>query len=380
MTDGTAGTNAGSADERPLRRAGLVSAIQRYLIKRAEEQPDPAAYYHFLSMSMLSAMAVVPHIVYVVYFWIEGAPPLTVSHGISVLVYVFTYALLRRGYYKTASVVLSMEVVVSSLVMIYYVGTEAQSQFFMLLVAIAHMTVLKFVNKDRMLVMLILFACFFGSFFIGSFAEPVYASTVDDGLKYFNVDFIFLATVVILSTEKFVGNMTELSQENKLTELEKQANIDPLTGLYNRRFATEFFNKIRRGGPIANIELAMIDIDDFKLINDTYGHANGDKALVALSATLKSSLRQSDYVFRWGGEEFLIAMVNTDSESAFRVADTIRQRIEKNVINLDGREASFTITVGLSRLEPRQIDQSIIRCDKNLYKGKRAGKNQVVAE
>ena len=347
-------------------------------MRRADETADPVAYYHFVSLTILSVMAALPHLVYIVYFLYKDIPALAVSNALSIGIYICALIVLRFGYYKTVSIVISIEIVMSAFVTVYFVGSATYYQFFILLVAIAHLSVLKFMDRERVMFMLILFACFFGTFFIENYLTPAYASAIDEGFKYFNVDFIFLAVVVMLSIEKFVNGITSTIQETKMSELTNQAYRDPLTGLYNRRYAQIYFDNIKNSSPVPLVSAALLDIDNFKEINDTYGHTNGDKALVLLSGLLRLSLRQSDFVFRWGGEEFLIAMVNTDVEAGFAVVDSIRKRVEANEMDFDGKKVKFTITAGVARLDARSLEASLVRCDENLYTGKRSGKNVVV--
>ncbi|WP_201328158.1 GGDEF domain-containing protein [Thermotomaculum hydrothermale] len=164
-------------------------------------------------------------------------------------------------------------------------------------------------------------------------------------------------------------------------EQEKLALEDPLTGLLNRR-AIRFELKhhlqilLRRKIPFC---LVMVDIDDFKKINDTYGHNCGDKVLILVSDLLKKSVKTGDLIGRWGGEEFLLILTFSTQQEGFMVAERLRKKIEELKINCGTNEFSITATFGLSEFDPNMnIRQNIERVDRAMYEGKTTGKNKVV--
>lgn len=113
-------------------------------------------------------------------------------------------------------------------------------------------------------------------------------------------------------------------------ELYRLSTTDALTGLYNRRFATEIFIKLKDHADRYKTPLSilMIDIDKFKVINDTYGHEKGDEVLIRLAKLLREIVRASDFIVRWGGEEFLVILPNTDLLGASVAAEKIRAQVE----------------------------------------------------
>ena len=123
----------------------------------------------------------------------------------------------------------------------------------------------------------------------------------------------------------------------------------------------------------------MGDIDDFKKVNDTYGHDFGDIVLVEVSKSLKKSTRDDDYVCRWGGEEFLI-IINGNKKITKDVAERMRQTISEIEIPFGKETVHITMTFGITESIPGySVDKLIAIADENLYKGKQNGKNQVVA-
>ena len=170
-------------------------------------------------------------------------------------------------------------------------------------------------------------------------------------------------------------DITAIHNENKL--LETMAYNDSLTGIYNRQMFTkilekEIENKKRHGDKIS---LMMIDIDHFKMINDTYGHEIGDKVLVSLSKLISSSLRINDVFSRWGGEEFMILLPRTDVNVAHNKAQELRKLIEEYK---DTNIPSITISIGVTQMLDYDKEQSaFIRVDEALYKAK-VKRNDVV--
>ncbi len=160
------------------------------------------------------------------------------------------------------------------------------------------------------------------------------------------------------------------------------ASTDVLTGLNNRNSLTKDLQHSlglskRYNTPFS---LLMIDIDFFKKINDTHGHAAGDLALVAVAKSIKDSIRDSDVAFRYGGEEFVIILNNTGEPGTSLLAERIRQNIEDLVISTDDTELKLTTSVGSAILsESESCEELLKRADAALYQAKNSGRNRVVA-
>lgn len=168
--------------------------------------------------------------------------------------------------------------------------------------------------------------------------------------------------------------------ETKNLDLEKTANIDALTGLLNRRTIETYIKRTlhRARGEGKDFSFLMCDIDNFKHVNDTYGHDCGDQVLQNIAKLIKSELRPDDAVFRWGGEEIFI-VVNGGAYIAKAVAERCRKAIEESSVMYNGTEIKVTITIGgSSYYQGATRDDLINRADKHLYEGKQNGKNQVV--
>jgi diguanylate cyclase (GGDEF)-like protein len=161
--------------------------------------------------------------------------------------------------------------------------------------------------------------------------------------------------------------------------LKEKATIDPLTGLYNRsllQYALE--HTIRQSHRTSTaISLIMLDIDNFKSINDEYGHNVGDSVLESLGKLIRSYFRGSDIVFRIGGEEFLVLVHNTNEIGTLEIAEKLRLKIEEFPL-IPGR--TITASIGVAGIQPGMGWEEWMKlCDERMYRAKSNGKNQVVA-
>jgi diguanylate cyclase (GGDEF)-like protein len=128
----------------------------------------------------------------------------------------------------------------------------------------------------------------------------------------------------------------------------------------------------------SSFALIMLDLDHFKAINDRHGHGIGDAVLASTAARLSAKLRTTDLLGRWGGEEFLCLLTQTDPLAALQKAETLRQALEGQVVDLPGAALEVTASIGVAVYRPGQTLEAIIdAADQALYRAKRAGRNQV---
>jgi FOG: GGDEF domain len=173
--------------------------------------------------------------------------------------------------------------------------------------------------------------------------------------------------------------LSELEEKNR--ELQELAYYDPLTGLPNRRFffehASLIFEEVKRYEK--SLSLLFMDIDHFKKVNDTYGHDVGDFVLKTFACLLRSTVRKSDICARFGGEEFVVLLPNTNLEGAKVVAERIRATVAKNPIEHGSIVIVFTVSIGVSQYRKgmQSIDELIKEADIALYRAKRGGRNRV---
>ena len=194
-------------------------------------------------------------------------------------------------------------------------------------------------------------------------------------MNYSNIVIAFLA----LSVNSYYFRVASFVSEKQMEAL---ANADQLTGLTNRRGILRKLNAqhdlFTRNGTC--FTLVLSDIDHFKKFNDTYGHDCGDYVLQGVAQLMQDRLRQYDVVSRWGGEEFLIMLPDTEVGAAIGVAEEIRRAIESEKFNFNGQSLSVTMTFGVAQHQTDDsIDNTIKRADDVLYHGKENGRNRVVS-
>jgi len=168
---------------------------------------------------------------------------------------------------------------------------------------------------------------------------------------------------------------------HRIDTLTEENRIDTLTKFYNRK---ELFNDLlsitgslhNDGGP--ECYLLMIDLDDFKTINDTNSHLAGDKTLVFVARTIASLIRSTDKAYRFGGDEFIIVLNRATLEVAQSIAEKIRSTIEQARLFYENSEIRITVSIGVTKLSDKEFETSLLRADRALYEAKSKHKNQVI--
>ena len=202
-----------------------------------------------------------------------------------------------------------------------------------------------------------------------------------DAVKYFAVETqLFLATLVTF----FLGSYSVQSRQRRFileTKLREEADRDALTSLFNRRFFSRvselLFQQSQRHK--RSLSALIVDIDHFKVINDTHGHDVGDTVIQATARTLLEQVRTSDVSARMGGEEFAILLSDTHAADAALVAERIRNRVSELSISLNGHIIKWTVSIGVAELveDDTRITALLRRADQALYTAKRSGRNLV---
>lgn len=181
----------------------------------------------------------------------------------------------------------------------------------------------------------------------------------------------------LFKADEVVGYMAIRKNVTNEAAFEKLAKIDPLTGLFNRYAVEEFLRLFIEEARRYEIELCviMIDLDDFKEVNDMYGHNAGDEVLKKFASIFQKTIRLSDRVGRWGGEEFLVLLPHTSYEQAFELAERIREKVSSCRFDEVGHK---TASLGVASFEKEDTLTSLVnKADQALYVSKKKGKDQV---
>jgi diguanylate cyclase len=174
------------------------------------------------------------------------------------------------------------------------------------------------------------------------------------------------------------------SQETELQKLSVDASTDFLTRIPNRRsfdqrLSDEFGRYMRYGHKYS---VVIMDIDHFKQINDTYGHVGGDRMLRAVASMLQEEKRESDFLARFGGEEFALVFPGTELTQALVAAEKLRKKVEATRFNYEGRAVPIQLSAGVAQVDPKDDEptKTLVRADAALYRAKEGGRNRVEAE
>lgn len=174
--------------------------------------------------------------------------------------------------------------------------------------------------------------------------------------------------------------MNRIKLEAAKDELLVLSRTDKLTSLWNRGYWEECLNaeyrRYKRSGN--NVSMVIFDIDHFKRINDTYGHQVGDDVIRSVASILKESSREVDICGRYGGEEFVVVLPDTDIKGSTHYCERLREKIQQYIVNSGGHQVSFTVSLGVSVLDDsvKSAKQWIVNADIALYKAKDSGRNQ----
>lgn len=312
--------------------------------------------------------------------------PMVIFNIVSVIMYLFCSQLLIREHYFPVFIMTFLEIIIHSFVTTLFIGWQYGFPLYIIALVPCSYYVLYTLNSGHRkifvstLLALISFISFIGCRILAVFITPVYKSpdeSFEIAIYIFNTIctyafLIFFAIFFILKMQNFTR---KLKKQNSM--LEELANVDPLTGLFNRRSANKYMTQmIEEGQPF---HIMMCDIDDFKNLNDSYGHDFGDVVLKGVAAIVQDEIMEHGYAFRWGGEEILVLCDSPEAEKARALAENIRKKLDDYVFDCYGKPVHCTLTIGVFRhVSGDDIEKTISTADKNLYIGKNRGKNVVI--
>lgn len=340
---------------------------------------DDERYIYIVQLAAI-AFAFCAHL-FLTFFFIEVGYSNFVVYNICVLIfYGLCFALTIRRHYFLSSVFLSLEVSIYALISIFFFGFS--SHLYMYFVLIIAMQVI--IPYARVLFRFFLAVIIWGTMLflqIYSLKNSAISAIGDmeSMFSIFNLNITVLGLIILLCLDNMVDTIITGLNKTEIDAYRRKAMRDSLTQLYNRLYAEDIFTKLRSPHHEEEYCIAMMDIDDFKKINDKYGHALGDEVLKSLSAITLKVIRREDLVFRWGGEEFLILLKDVNLQQATALLERLRSNIEESQLRVPtGDIIKYTVTIGVSQLNRQNIEESIEECDRRMYIGKRGTKNVVI--
>ncbi|WP_422844886.1 GGDEF domain-containing protein [Acidovorax sp. M2(2025)] len=334
------------------------------------------AYWAMVQRVALTAACI--DLGYIALFLWLGSWPLALVNLASIALYLGAYALIQRRRNALALVLIWTEVIGHSALGSLLIGWDSGFHYYLLLFIPA--IVIANAGRYAAPIVLALLAYYIGLRLLCDSTGPL-DPLPGRGMQLVNWIHICIAFALSAALAAFYRR-TILIAERRLLKL---ATLDGLTGLYNRsHFQEQASAALARcaelGAPAA---LWLCDVDHFKQVNDTHGHAVGDKVLQAVARTLGAHLREGDLLARWGGEEFLALLPQTDADTAQQVAERVRRAVQDSSVPLEGsgREPPalrVTLSFGVTPVRDAQdLKAATARADRALYASKRAGRNCV---
>ena len=310
------------------------------------------------------------------FFWI-GVPELAIFNIFSSLLWVLAYFLNRAAHHREAIIFAAIESIVHAALATYFLGWDSGFHYYFLPVIL-----FLCINHKQNIFTIIIEALliFAGYLWLLNYThQPDFVAQVPgailDGLQYMNIAVNFSAFGIL-------GYFFRIASMRAEQQMELLATTDTLTGLFNRRKMHELMDQevIRYRRDKKSFLIVITDIDHFKKFNDDYGHDCGDYVLQQVSQLMKDSLRQQDVVARWGGEEFLIMLPETELEGGVQAIEKLRETLANTVYQYEDSTFSVTMTFGVTAYDGScDVEACIKHADEVLYAGKRGGRNRVVS-
>lgn len=351
--------------------------LEKQLQKRSHYTEASLVSYMLLTMLALVAAAV--QLLLALLYSLAGCPPLALCLLAGALLCLLGVPAAQHSRFAAATGVICGVVLANSLIAGYLVGRGPLPVLFPLMV-LQIVLVLPFRSRTLQVGLgCLAMLCAVGThllavlhpnlFELGAWALP---------LACLSIEIISVGMAAIFLLWKKARHSAGDYLRRKMDTLQEKAYLDALTGLFNRRFADVYLRNLVSTPTPGSSYVAMVDIDDFKQVNDTFGHAAGDAVLRRVGGILKDHTRKTDMAARWGGEEFLVVLKGTASENAVKVLDKIRRLVEEEAFRHQDQDIRVTITIGAAATAGGNIQKCISNADGCLYTGKSAGKNRVV--
>lgn len=335
------------------------------------------AFFAFSRLLLSSALlAGTVHIAFGVLFYQTGVQSMAWVNVGSVLVYIVAGLLLQHERTAAAFILMALEVIGHAVLAVYMVGWDSGFHYYLLITI--PILLASAVNRWPTKIAMALSVAGLYVAMDWFWRRDVPQHTIDgDTLASLHL-FNLVSTLTILGGLTVVYVRVIIEAERRLHLM---ATTDHLTGLMNRRSLVEALDReqARRQRKPHPMTLILVDIDHFKALNDTHGHAVGDWALQAVAGVLKAGVRDMDFVARWGGEEFLVVLPFSGGPESLLVAERLRQSILA-IQHPGALTLNMSATFGVAEALPDEdIQHTIQRADEALYRGKHQGRNQVVA-
>lgn len=327
----------------------------------------------FQIVKKVAYFALAVHVFLILFFAHIGAITLAIANLFSVAAWASGIFLITQGLNALALRVFCGEVVLHSILVCATLGLDVGFQFY--LWTISSMLLVDYQLKlQRAFIYSISLILIFAALYL-FFGDVTYNYPYAEYLIYINITNIIIAGLPMVYAFVYIRE-TSISQRQALTEM---AAKDHLTKLYNRRFAQKLIIDMRQRCVESDSKMCIVmgDIDFFKKINDTYGHDKGDTILMSVANAITEYLSQKDIIVRWGGEEFLIILTDTDESAAYKRIEQLREKIHSLTPCPNDPKISISMSFGLIEWRPlASLKDTLHQADIALYKSKHSGRNK----
>ncbi|PKM94358.1 MAG: hypothetical protein CVU84_09800 [Firmicutes bacterium HGW-Firmicutes-1] len=341
-------------------------------------------YRAYTIIFMASALGLLLHLSFAIIFHLLDIHILARINYVSIFIYSFCVFINRKAYHNLALLTALFEVVVHSVIATLLLGWSVGFHYYILCIGSLsfYATTIKIHLKIAVSVFLLITYILL-SYLTDGIAGPYTLNVTHSALfNYFNIICSFSVFTFMAYLYSHSVGKVEYALRKENVVLGVDANTDVLTGILNRRYIMKVIEERIRDYQKNNesFVLVMSDIDDFKSLNDKYGHECGDIVLSAVAAFFLKNLRKDDLISRWGGEEFLILLPKTTISEGEAVVEKIRERLSNHTILYQREEIRITMTFGICEFYENMSFSDLINiADQRLYKGKNQGKNCVVS-
>ena len=316
------------------------------------------------------------HIFIGVYFTFLGIYSIVALSVFDVSVYLIAFFINKAGKTRLTGFIVTFKVITYSFIATILFGAGVNAQLLALAAMLPAALHLDFTKMQRICIVASIPFIINLQLLLPTMLTPILDMSDDMFLGIFFANVVALGSIASVALNTVITGKIAERHAKEIDNFKHISNTDPLTGLNNRRYAENFFEKLTdEDFPLL---FGMIDIDDFKHVNDTFGHEAGDAVLKSVAEILRNNSRKTDLACRWGGEEFLIGLSKCSLERGLGILEKIRHIIEHEVINTESGGIKITITCGVAAATDGDIKTALSECDKKLYDGKRSGKNQIV--
>ncbi|MGH1600773.1 GGDEF domain-containing protein [Campylobacter majalis] len=321
------------------------------------------------------------HLAYFVLFYIIFIPKLIIVEIFSLFIYAFIITIIKKNPHslKIASYVFQVEVTLHTIICIYTLGFGAGFELLFLAFVLVNLFIsigYASITKSLTFLQVVLFIlCYY---IIPD--TDILSSFWTKFLYVYHIIFICILAIIISYMLELANRLAYLNIQQDRDKLKDISEQDPLTKLSNRHALQNFIseNLVNK-----NFALIIADIDDFKSVNDTFGHSVGDMVLVRIANMLKNIFRHEDFVCRWGGEEFLIIIHDVDKNSAVNIVKRVSHMLNTTSFKHNENIIKTTMTFGISYYDgysELDLQKMIKHADDLLYKGKTTGKNKIMLD